>query len=346
MDFRPSEEATALREAVVGATRAVTPAVVRGGWPGGDRGAVLKVWRALGDGGVLGVLVAEEHGGLGLDEEAAVLALEALGYCGLPLPVVETLVVAAPLLAASGSPLLEQVLDGSALITTVPFVSTTDLLPYGQICDAAVLTDGPLLRLYPVAGLGLECVESLDGARQLSRVTSRADGVLLSDDVTLIGRSQLRGALGTAAVLIGLSQRLLDMTVDYVKQREQFGVPIGSFQAIKHALASAVLAHSFARPAVLAASWSLAHDEPAAAQRVSMAKVMAAEAALEVTRTAIQCHGAIAYTTEYDLHLFAKRVWALASAWGTVRWHRARLLAELGLTTGTESGSDVDRRLS
>jgi alkylation response protein AidB-like acyl-CoA dehydrogenase len=297
---------------------------------------VLKAWRALGAGGVLGALVAEQSGGLGLDEEAAVLALEALGYCGLPLPVVETLVVAAPLLAAVSSPLLEAVLDGSALITTTPFLGTTDLLPYGQICDAAILTDGRSLRLHSAAELRLESVESVDGARQLARVTSKADGVALSDDVLLTERSQLRGALGTAAVLIGLSQRLLDMTVDYVKQREQFGAPIGSFQAIKHALASALLAHSFARPAVLAASWSLAHDEPVAAQRVSMAKVMAAEAALQVTRAAIQCHGAIAYTTEYDLHLFAKRVWALAPAWGTVQWHRARLGAELGLTSGTE----------
>jgi alkylation response protein AidB-like acyl-CoA dehydrogenase len=336
MHFQPSEEATALREAVVGATGAVTPAVVRAGWPGGDSAAVLKVWRALGAGGVFGVLVAEEHGGLGLDEEAAVLALETLGYCGLPLPVVETLVVAAPLLAAGGSSLLEAVLDGSAVITAVPFVSGTDLLPYGQICDAAIVTDGVSSRLYAATELDLEPVESVDGARQLARVTSKPDGVVLSDDVALIERSQQRGALGTAAVLIGLSQRLLDMTVDYVKQREQFGVPIGSFQAIKHALASALLAQSFARPAVLAASWSLAHDEPVAAQRVSMAKVMAAEAALQVTRTAIQCHGAIAYTTEYDLHLFAKRVWALAPAWGTVQWHRAHLSAQLGLSTGTE----------
>jgi alkylation response protein AidB-like acyl-CoA dehydrogenase len=126
---------------------------------------------------------------------------------------------------------------------------------------------------------------------------------------------------------------MLGITVAYVTQREQFGVPIGSFQAIKHALASALLALEFARPAVLAAGWAQAQREPDAGVRTSMAKVLASDAARLIARTSIQSHGAIAYTVEYDLHLYAKRVWALAQSWGSPAWHRDRLAESLGLAT-------------
>jgi alkylation response protein AidB-like acyl-CoA dehydrogenase len=128
---------------------------------------------------------------------------------------------------------------------------------------------------------------------------------------------------------------MLDMTVDYVKQREQFGVPIGTFQAIKHQLADAALALEFARPPVYAAAYALAHrdgdTDDHVSRDVSMAKCLASTAALDVARVALQCHGAIGYTVEYDLHLWMKRAWALASAWGDAAWHRNRVgLAVLG----------------
>jgi hypothetical protein len=141
----------------------------------------------------------------------------------------------------------------------------------------------------------------------------------------------LRGVVGTAALLVGLSRRMLDLTVGYVRQREQFGVPIGSFQAVKHALASALLSLRFARPAVLAAGWALASETADAATYASAAKALASETALLVARTALQCHGAIGYTTEYDLHLFAKRAWATAPTWGSAEEHRRRIGTQLGL---------------
>jgi hypothetical protein len=127
---------------------------------------------------------------------------------------------------------------------------------------------------------------------------------------------------------------MLDMTVDYVKRREQFGVPVGSFQAIKHALANALVAIEFARPVVLAAGWALASGTADAATLVSAAKIRASEAARLTARTAIQCHGAMGYTTEYDLHLFVKRAWALVPSWGDPGWHRARIAESLGVADG------------
>ena len=129
-----------------------------------------------------------------------------------------------------------------------------------------------------------------------------------------------RLALGAAAQLVGLGQRMLDMTVDYVKQREQFGVPIGSFQAVKHHLADALKELAFARPAVRRAAAD--HGSP---RDMSMAKAMASDAARFSGRQALQCHGAIGYTVEHDLHRYLKRTWALARTHGDAAWHRERI---------------------
>jgi hypothetical protein len=221
-----------------------------------------------------------------------------------------------------------------------------------------LLQAGDELRLYERLALALEPCQTTDGSRGMARLTApprrsarapagpdagpqgaappaTTTGTLLAGDPAVIGLAWQRGVLGTSALLTGLSLRMLDMTVGYVKQREQFGRPVGSFQAIKHALADALVAIELARPAALAAAWALAtaqHDstaQPDADSRCSMAKVLAADAARLVARTALQCHGAIGYTTEHDLHLFAKRAWALIPSWGTPEWHRARLAGHL-----------------
>ena len=112
---------------------------------------------------------------------------------------------------------------------------------------------------------------------------------------------------------------MLEMTADYVRERRQFGVPVGSFQAVKHHLANARIALEFARPLVYRAAASIAAGDPDASVHVSMAKAKADAAALRPARAALQCHGAIGYTTEYDLHLYMKRAWALARSWGDAR---------------------------
>ena len=186
------------------------------------------------------------------------------------------------------------------------------------------------LRLYAVGELDAEPVRALDGSRQLARLRATpVGGTVIAAGADAAWQ---RGVLGTAAILVGLADRMLSMTVEYVASRRQFGVPVGSFQAIKHRLADAYVAVEFARPAVLAAGWALAAAAADADEQTSMAKVLASDAATAVAAAALQCHGAIGYTTEYDLHLFAKRAWALASSWGSASWHRRRLAAILGLT--------------
>src|SRR5207244_10446320 len=115
--------------------------------------------------------------------------------------------------------------------------------------------------------------------RRAGRVTCRLeDGTPVAGDPAAVDLAFDRGALGTAAQLIGLTQRMLELTVAYAKERRQFGVPIGSFQAVKHHLADALLQVEFARPAVHRAAWSVAHDVADRARDVSMAKAMASDA--------------------------------------------------------------------
>ncbi|QMU77772.1 acyl-CoA dehydrogenase [Streptacidiphilus sp. PB12-B1b] len=352
MRFRIAEDDAALAGAAAALlAKEATAREIRAGWPGGDTGRVDAVWRRLAAIGALGTLVPDSADGpgsglgLGLDENALVPLLVELGRSGLPVPAVETVAVGAPLLAAAGSPHLAEVLAGRLLLTAS--LDGSGLVPFGQRAPLLVLRADDGLRLYERGELALEPVESTDGSRASARLLRPPDGggQLLCTAPEELERAWQRGVLGTAALLVGLAERMIELTVDHVQQRRQFGAPVGSFQAVQHALADAHLAVRFARPAVLAAAWSQASSGTAAeaasetaagadaAVVTSMAKVLASDAARLVARTAIQCHGAIGCTTEYDLHLYAKRAWALAAAWGGPAAHRELIARHLHLPT-------------
>jgi alkylation response protein AidB-like acyl-CoA dehydrogenase len=293
--FGLTDEALALREGLrdVLATTC-TPATVRGAWEGDPCDAL---WKMLGDFGVLGLLVPEDRGGLGLDALSFVAAMEECGYAGVPGPLVETVAYL---------PVLGLPADGSARIA----VHRGSPVPYAAVATHVVGATQEVGRR----------VETVDRSRQAAEVPG--------DAVPDSACSQL-ATLGTAAFLLGLARRQLDLTVDYVKARTQFGVAIGSFQAVKHPLADAVVGTELAWPAVLRAAQSLTDAEPEARLHVSMAKALASDAAYRLSRVCLQAHGAMGYTVEYDLHLFAKRTWALAKDWGTASEHRKLIAREL-----------------
>jgi alkylation response protein AidB-like acyl-CoA dehydrogenase len=203
-----------------------------------------------------------------------------------------------------------------------------------MVADHVLVRAGDQLWIVPAGEAGRSPRVTVDRSRAAAELwwnpAEDPGGRLVVDDPAAVALAFDRGALGTAAVLLGLGQAMLDLTVGYVTERHQFGVPIGSFQAVKHHLADAALALEFARPAVWRAAWSVAHDEPTRARDVSMAKAMASDAAELVGRQALQCHGAIGYTVEADLHLFLKRTWALARTWGDSAHHTDRVAAALG----------------
>jgi alkylation response protein AidB-like acyl-CoA dehydrogenase len=295
MRFAFTDDQLAFRDAVRDLLeKECTPAHVRDAWTN-ETGRVPGLWEQLQEMGVVGMLAPEAKGGLGLTMVDLVLILEETGRYAVPEPIVET--------AASGVP----VFDRTDLTITLGHT----LVAWADTADVIITAAG---RFDPATATLVPRV-SLDGARRLFEVRGPS---LPTNEDEAVG-AYVRLVCGTAAQLCGLTDRMLDMTAEYVKERRQFGVPVGSFQAVKHHLADARIALEFTRPLVYrsAATLDAAH--------VSMAMAKAADTALLTARAALQCHGAIGYTTEYDLHLYMKRAWALARARGDARFHRNRV---------------------
>ncbi len=301
MRFAFTDEQLAMRDAVRDfLEKECSPKVVREAWT--NETGRSGLWRKLGEVGVLGVLAPEAQGGLGGDFLDLVLLLEETGRAALPEPVVEHAAVAVPE--------LDDATDAAAGAVTVT-VAASPLVLYADSADLVLVDD----QFVPAETLALQPRRTVDGSRRIFP-DDRLDAGVSMDAFD-------RGALGTAAQLLGLAQHMLDLSVEYAKQRHQFGAPIGSFQAIKHKLADVRLALEFARPVVYRAAYSVAHDDPDRSVHVSMAKAYASEAALLSARHALQVHGAIGYSYEHDLHLWMKRAWALAADWGSAASHRA-----------------------
>jgi alkylation response protein AidB-like acyl-CoA dehydrogenase len=302
MRFQLSPEqrdfAASLREMLAAAE---VPTAVRA-WGAGDFGPGRKLWARLADLG----LTSLGHADSGADAVDLVLAFEELGRAAVPGPYVESVAVL-PLLTAIDP-------ESPATVAAPPHVPFA-LDAAGA--DAVYLLDGTTLM---TAEPG-DPVASVDAARRLSTVTARAE---VAVDVPVAAALD-RGALMTAAQIHGAAVALLHRSTGYALARKQFGRPIGSFQAIKHQLADAHVGLELARPLLFGAA--LALDSASAARDVSAAKVACTDAAYRAARTALQVHGAIGYTAEYDLALWLTKVRALVSAWGTQRFHRDRVLA-------------------
>jgi alkylation response protein AidB-like acyl-CoA dehydrogenase len=146
-----------------------------------------------------------------------------------------------------------------------------------------------------------------------------------------------RAAVAVSAEMLGAAQRVLDMTVQYAKDRVQFGRPIGSFQAVKHRCADMLVDVEGMRSAVYYAAWCIAADSPDASSAASAAKIWCSEAAARVMASGLQVHGGIGFTWEHDMHLFVKRSQLDQASFGDTSWHHDRLadmlraLAEAGL---------------
>ena len=328
MNFDFSDEQKLLRDTFRDLLRAhCTPADVRAMWDD-PTGRSTERWHRLGNLGVLGVAVPERAGGFGGDEIDLVLLLEEAGRAALPEPLLEHAALGAPLLARAGTPRqrdewLPRLASGEATVTVateeqayVPD-ATADLVVLERDGELHALTQDRLVRAPR---------RSVDHARRLFAVTAE------TGPDTLMGPSEphrqwLRdhGAAATAAVLTGIAGALLDRTVAYVQQREQFGRTIGGFQAVQHKLAEVYLLVESSRSAAYYAAYALATGEPDASVAASVAKAYAGDAERRANREALQLHGGIGFTWEHDLHLWLKRGTALEAAWGDADAHRRRI---------------------
>jgi alkylation response protein AidB-like acyl-CoA dehydrogenase len=304
-------------------------------------------WAALAELGVVGLLVPEDRGGLGLGLVDLVLLLEEGGRVALPEPLLETTALTSPLLVelgvevpgrADSSAVWLEGIAGGGIAAAVAERSGEVPVAGADGADLLVLVaagDGgdPEIHVVEAERVTVAAVPSLDPTRRLGRPrwspeaeTRAASG---AEAASGIRRTADRAAVASAAQLLGLTDRMITMAADYARERHQFGKPIGSFQAVKHLLAGAQVALEFARPVVYAAAWALDMGEEDRSRMASTAKAYASDAATEAARVSLQVHGAIGYTWECDLHLFLKRAWALSEAWGSAADHRHRLLASL-----------------
>lgn len=280
MDFRLTDEQVGFGEAITDLMKAADSIAVARSWAAGDTAAGVALWKRLADLGITALVAPESEGGLGGTLIDLVVAFEALGHELSVGPWIES------------AALLPQV-DGQMVTAAVPGVA-----PYAVDADVAHLASGALGSAHA----------SVDTTRRLIEVEGAAEV-----DAEAVDRAML----ACAAELLGAGERLLEDSVNYAKQRAQYGRLIGSYQAIKHQLAEVRIALDFARPLVYGAALG---ETP-----VSAAKLAASEAAYHAARVGLQVHGAIGYTAECDLGLWILRVRALVSAWGTPSYHRARL---------------------
>src|SRR5215211_7567826 len=279
------------------------------------------LWRELCELGWPGIAVAEEHGGQGLGTVELAVLLEELGYA----------VAAVPLLGSALAALaIEQAGDGEQRARWLPGLASGELTGAlggvrDAIADAAdadviVLVEAGAPRVVARADADVEVVDAIDPTRRYARV--RGDGPALGGDVdAALGRAG--GAV--AAEVVGVCQRALDMTVGYVSERKQFGVPVGSFQAVGHRCAQMLLHTEGARSATYFAAWAADAAQDRLAEAAGLARAAAGEAGREVTAGAIQAHGGIGFTWEADVHWLFKRAQMDAALLGSAAGHRARL---------------------
>ena len=140
-----------------------------------------------------------------------------------------------------------------------------------------------------------------------------------------------RMCVALAAESTGVAQRALEMAVEYAKDRQQFGRPIGAYQAVSHRCAQMLLETENSRSAVYGAAWAADAEPESLPLAASMAKAYASDAGWRVPDASIQVHGGIGFTWEHDLHFFLKRAKANAHAWGDARWHRERVAQLAGI---------------
>jgi alkylation response protein AidB-like acyl-CoA dehydrogenase len=278
------------------------------------------LWRELSALGWSGIAIGEEYGGQGLGAVGLAIVLEELGYAVAAAPLLSTTLAALAIEHAGSHAQRARWLPGLAGGEITGALGAHDLVPDGDSADVIVLLVDGEARLVERAKADIEPFATIDPTRRFARVSG--DGERLPGDVA---GAVDRAAAAVAAELVGVSQRALDVTVAYVKQREQFGVAVGSFQAVGHRCAEMLLNTEAARSAAYYAAWVADAAPGRLAEAAALAKAAASEAGRDVTASAIQAHGGIGFTWEADVHWLFKRAHVDAALLGAPGFQRVRL---------------------
>ncbi|MGQ4600084.1 acyl-CoA dehydrogenase family protein [Nocardia sp. R6R-6] len=305
-----------------------TPAAVRA-WASGDPTPGRALIRQLADVGALGLLVAQRHGGLGAEPIDLVVAFQEIGRAAVPGPLVETVAAIPILLQTLPDPgLAARWLPGFAAGKALGTVAFQPPGHSGTALDADTAEVVLLAhRTQLCTGHRTGLVRSIDPARRLFAVA--ADDIIAEGETIRAAAAAGfdAGTLACAAQLLGAGRALLRASTEYARQRRQFGKPIGEFQAVQQKLADVLIALDLAEPLLYRAALTM--TGPTRSRDVSAAVIACGDAAYRAARAALQVHGAIGYTAEYDLSLWLTKVTALRSAWGTTDLHRSRIARAL-----------------
>lgn len=338
MDFTFSDEQLSFRDSISTFLREnVTPDAVRARWESSS-GLDSAFWAQLAELGMTAMLVPEEHGGLGLGPLDFIMLAQECGRVAVPEPIVVNALTAVPLMAdvlAKGACGHEQEVanwlqasaSGESLVLVGHLINP--VINFAREADALLLSHGDEVHLVSPDDVDFCDRRSLDPSRRVASVKWRQEkGICIARgrEGAEMWRSTLnRGALGAAAQLLGLAEEMVRLAVAYSTDREQFGRPIGSNQAVKHLLADCAVRIEYAKPVLHRAAYTVQAAPLRADPAVSHAKVACAEAASLAARNCIQTFGAMGYTWECDLQIFAKRAWVLEKNWGDSGFHKNRI---------------------
>jgi alkylation response protein AidB-like acyl-CoA dehydrogenase len=311
-----SEERELLRETVAALVdKHAPPAAVRESMTS-ERGYDESLWRLLCEQvGAAALVVPEDLGGAGGELADAAVVLEELGRALVPTPLLGTTLAELALLAADepDTNALERLAEGTSIGAVV---FDPGYVVNGDVADVVVAANGTTLSRWTT--FTAHRVDAMDLTRRLARVEPKDTSDIGADP----GLADI-AALLLAAEQIGAATKCLDLTVEYTKDRVQFGRPIGSFQALKHRMADLYVAVQSARAVV---NDAIAEPSPTSA---ALARVAASEAFSKVAAEAVQLHGGIAITWEHDIQLYFKRAHGSSQLLGPPRDHLRRLESEV-----------------
>ncbi|HVA20439.1 MAG TPA: acyl-CoA dehydrogenase family protein [Solirubrobacteraceae bacterium] len=301
------------------------------------------LWKELCELGWPGIAIAEEYGGQGLGQIELSILCEELGRSLAPVPFLASAMAATVIQQDGSAEQRARWLPGLASGETIGALGaiadgTAELVTSGGEADVFVLIDEDGSgRIVSRAQADVFPVEAIDPTRSAARVSVAGDaGEAIGDGSACAGLG--RALVSVSSELVGICDRALEMTVEYVKDRKQFGVPVGSYQAVSHRCAQMLLDTEKARSTAAFAAWTADADPEQLAEAAAMAKAAASDAGREVTASAIQAHGGIGFTWEADVHWLYKRAQIDAVLLGGAGSHRAQLAAILARRAGTPVG--------
>jgi alkylation response protein AidB-like acyl-CoA dehydrogenase len=298
------------------------------------------LWSELCELGWPGIALAEEHGGQGLGAIELSILCEEMGRSLAPVPFLAS-VIAASVIEHSGTPeQCERWLPGLASGETIGALGSVRdgvaefviSAPEAQVL--VLVDDDGSGRVLAAEDVEMTPLASIDPTRSAARVSAAEDaGEALGDVCAGLGRA----LVAVSSELVGVCERALDMTVAYVKERKQFGVPVGAYQAVSHRCAQMLLETEKARSTAAFAAWTADADPERLAEAAAMAKAAASDAGREVTASAIQAHGGIGFTWEADVHWLFKRAQVDSVLLGGAARHRAQLATILADRLGASA---------